>query len=1099
MVPRFKSIHLLMVIALLLGMLGMQPAQPVKAAGAAGLFFSEYIEGSSNNKALEIYNGTGAPVDLRGYKVVLYSNGSSTPGNTLTWSTETLIADGDVYVIANPSAVQAILDQADITSNVTYFNGDDAIALQRVSDNSFVDVIGQIGFDPGTFWGTAPITTLDHTLTRMETVCAGDTDGTNAFEPADEWDGYAVDTFTYLGSHTTNCFPSTETAPSVASTSPVNNGEIAKDGDITITFSEPVTLGATWYSLTCTQSSTHTAAVTDEDPVYTLNPDDNFTAGETCLLEIYAAQVTDDDTEDPPDTMESNFSLSFSVAYGCGDPFTAIPEIQGSGASSPLVGNVVSTEGIVTADFQTNAYVSGTKNGFFMESLTPDADPATSEGLFIYSYLTDVHVGDHVRVTGTVKEQYNLTELSPVTQIQVCSTGNSVTPTTFSLPVTSMADFEKFEGMYVTIPQELVIMEYYNFDQYGEIVLGTERFMQYTAVNEPDPTGYAEWTANLALNSILLDDGSEASNPNPARHPNGQEFTLSNLFRGGDILTNVVGVMDYAFSKYRIQPTAGADYQAMNPRTDAPDVIEVPGSLKVASFNVLNYFTTIDTGAFICGPSGTLECRGADTAEELARQRAKILAALNVIDADVIGVMEIENDKPLGEGELPDYAVADLVDGLNELAGAGTYAYIATGAIGGDAIKQAIIYKPASVSPVGDYQLLTTAVDSRFIDTLNRPALAQVFEDNRTGETFTVAVNHLKSKGSACTGDPDLLDGAGNCNLTRKAAAEALVDWLANPAYFPEVDNALIIGDLNSYDYEDPIDMILLGPDDEPDTSDDYTDMMRAMRGDDAYGYLYGSQIGYLDYALANYSLVDNILDVNFWHINADESDLINYDMTYKQDAQDAIYAPDAYRSSDHDPVILTMLFNTAPTANDMTVSTNEDTPMDIPLDVADAEGDALSVTIVDEPQHGELTVAGTTVTYTPNGDYNGPDSFTYKVNDGALDSAQATVSITVKPVNDAPVAIGATYDLVENGLLVFNLDAVDVDGDALSFVVTVEPAHGSVVCEGPVCTYTPDPGWFGEDSLTFKVNDGTVDSNTATVILRVSALPRIYLPIAFK
>jgi len=293
--------------------------------------------------------------------------------------------------------------------------------------------------------------------------------------------------------------------------------------------------------------------------------------------------------------------------------------------------------------------------------------------------------------------------------------------------------------------------------------------------------------------------------------------------------------------------------------------------------------------------------------------------------------------------------------------------------------------------------------------------------------------------------------------------------------------------------------MILLGPDDEPDTSDDYTDMMRAMRGDDAYGYLYGSQIGYLDYALANYSLVDNILDVNFWHINADESDLINYDMTYKQDAQDAIYAPDAYRSSDHDPVILTMLVNTAPTANDMTVSTHEDTPMDIPLDVADAESDALSVTIVDEPQHGELTVAGTTVTYTPNGDYNGPDSFTYKVNDGALDSAQATVSITVKPVNDAPVAIGATYDLVENGLLVFNLDAVDVDGDALSFVVTVEPAHGSVVCEGPVCTYTPDPGWFGEDSLTFKVNDGTVDSNTATVILRVSALPRIYLPIAFK
>ncbi|NMD26845.1 MAG: hypothetical protein GYA81_02615, partial [Chloroflexi bacterium] len=338
MVPRLKAIHLLMVMAILLGMLGMQPAQPVKAAGAAGLFFSEYIEGSSNNKALEIYNGTGAAVDLQAYKVILYSNGSSTPSSTLTWATETLIADGDVYVIANASAVQAILDQADITSTVTYYNGDDAVALQRVSDNSFVDVIGQVGFDPGTFWGTEPITTVEHTLTRMETVCEGDPIESDAFDPADEWNGFAQDTFTYLGSHTTNCFPSTETAPSVASTFPANGGEIAADGDITITFSEPVTLGEFWYSITCTQSSTHDAVVTDADPVYTLNPVEDFTAGETCLVEVYAAQVTDDDTEDPPDAMESNYSFSFTVAYGCGDAFTPIPEIQGSGTSSPIPG-----------------------------------------------------------------------------------------------------------------------------------------------------------------------------------------------------------------------------------------------------------------------------------------------------------------------------------------------------------------------------------------------------------------------------------------------------------------------------------------------------------------------------------------------------------------------------------------------------------------------------------------------------------------------------------------------------------------------------------------------------------------------------------------
>lgn len=908
----------------------------------------------------------------------------------------------------------------------------------------------------------------------------------------DEWVG--VDNISITGTPVAG-----DTAPSVASTSPANGGEAAANDNIVITFSEPVTLGDLWFDITCTESSVHSAVVTDEDPVYTLNPDNDFTAGESCTVNIYAALVTDDDTDDPPDTMESNYSFTFTVAYGCGDPFTAIPTIQGSGTSSPLVGNIVSTEGIVTADYQTNAYVSGTKNGFFMQSESADGDPATSEGLFIYSTLTDVHVGDHVRVTGTVKEQYDLTELSPVSQILVCSTGNSIDPTEFALPADSLLDFEKFEGMYVTIPQELTIVEYYNFDQFGEIVLGTERFMQFTAVNEPDPAGFAAWNADMALNSILLDDGREASNPDPARHPNGSPFTLENLFRGGDKLTNVIGVMDYNFSKYRIQPTAAADYEAVNARTPAPDVDEVPGSLKVASFNVLNYFTTIDTGAFICSPSGTMECRGADTAEELTRQRDKILAALLVIDADVVGVMEIENDRPLGPGELPDYAVADLVVGLNDAVGEGTYAFIATGAIGTDAIKQAIIYKPAAVTPVGGYQLLTSAVDSRFIDTLNRPALAQVFADNRTGESFVVAVNHLKSKGSACAGDPDQLDGAGNCNLTRKAAAQALVDWLANPTYFPDMENALIIGDLNSYDYEDPIDMIKLGSDDEADTGDDYYDMLKEIRGEEAYGYLYGSQLGYLDYALVNTHLVDYLLDVNFWNINADESDLINYDMTYKQDAQDAIYLPDAYRSSDHDPVILTLLFNTAPVANNMTVDTPEDTPLDFDLDVSDDEGDELEVTILTAPLHGSLDVLGTSVTYTPNGDYNGEDSFTYKVSDWELDSDEATVAITVTPVNDPPVAVGATYDLPENSYVMFALGVIEVDGDPLSYIIVTEPAHGSLVCVGGDCTYTPDPGWYGEDSLTFKANDGTVDSNEAVVTFRVAALPRIYLPIAFK
>jgi hypothetical protein len=277
------------------------------------------------------------------------------------------------------------------------------------------------------------------------------------------------------------------------------------------------------------------------------------------------------------------------------------------------------------------------------------------------------------------------------------------------------------------------------------------------------------------------------------------------------------------------------------------------------------------------------------------------------MDADVVGLIEIENDRP---GPNPDYAAADLVAGLNDLMGAGTYDYIPTGAIGTDAIKVALIYKPGKVTPVGAYAVLDSSVDPRFLDDYNRPVLAQSFMDNWSEEVFTVAVNHLKSKGSACPEDPDLGGGAGNCNLTRLAAAQAEVDWLAADPTGSGFGNYIIIGDLNSYDKEDPIDAILAGPDDVLGTGDDYTDLLYQFQGEDAYSYVFDGQTGYLDYALANFGFAKYIDDVEVWHINADEPDLIDYDTSYKKDAQDAIYEANAYRSSDHDPVIVSFTFD---------------------------------------------------------------------------------------------------------------------------------------------------------------------------------------------
>ena len=983
-----KKMQFLFSVLLMMGMMfSYFPVNNVVYAEPFDLFFSEYIEGSSNNKALEIYNGTGSSIDLAagGYNIQMYSNGATTAGVTINLTGT--VARCDVFVVAQASANATILAQADQTNSAGWYNGNDAVVLRK--GTAILDVIGQIGFDPVTEWGTDLISTANNTLRRLEGVETGDSNGSDVFVPASEWLGYATDTFDGLGSHTSNCIipPAgpkiNEFSASTASTD-VEYVEIIGDpdtdysaftmleiegdfsGTATGTIDEVINVGMTeengfWLQNLAANSLENGSLTlllvegfvstlgndldTNDDGIFDTTPwtaiadaiavndggASDLTYGNPVLGPNYdglssfapggASRIPDGfDTDAVTDWVRNDFDLAgipgftgtpvVGEAYNtpgatnmifvpppeaCGDMYTSIYDIQGNAPASALDGTEIATEGIVVADLQAGL------RGFNIQDPTGDFDSTTSDGIFVYSTSLDVSVGDHVRVRGTVDEYNTLTEITSVSNVWLCSTGNSIPePTEISLPVTSLDDFEKYEGMLVTFPQDLIISEYFNFDRFGEMVLTSTRHLTPTALYEPGSPEAAQAALDYALDHITLDDGRSTQNPDPAIHPNGLPFTLENLFRGGDLVTNVTGVMDYNFSLWRIQPTQGADYTPANLREATPP--DVGGNIKVASFNVLNYFTTLDAGSayWICGPSLDMECRGADTADELVRQRNKIVAAISSIDADVVGLMEIENN-------VNDDAVKDLVASLNAFMGEGTYAYVDTGVIGSDAIKLAMIYKPASVSLIGDHAILDSSVDPRFLDTKNRPVLAQSFQEPGTGTVFTVAVNHLKSKGSACDDvlDPDLGDGAGNCNLTRQAAAQALVDWLdGDPTGSGSINN-LIIGDLNSYDKEDPIDAIKLGADDTSDTADDFIDLVYKYQGDEAYGYVFDGQIGYLDHALVNKNLESKVTSVAFWHINADEPDLIDYDMTFKKDAQDLLYAPDAFRSSDHDPVLI--------------------------------------------------------------------------------------------------------------------------------------------------------------------------------------------------
>ena len=734
-------------------------------------------------------------------------------------------------------------------------------------------------------------------------------------------DGLAVDNFSITAHHTTQ----QDAAPFVQTSDPADGATDVGVGDnLTITFSEPVNVTGAWFTITCDGSGAHTATVSGGPTTFTLDPDVDFVDGDHCTLTVLHGQVTDQDGNDPPDNMEVDFTAGFTAVDACAQAFTPIYDIQGSGASAAITGNVT-TEGIVVGDFEGGAAVSG----FYLQDETGDDNPATSDGIFVFTgggTTNTVSAGERVRVTGFARERFTQTTLngsnsntSPVSGASIvhCGTG-SVQPTVVEMPFESVTFPERFEGMLVTFPQALVISEYFNYDRFGEIVLaqplaGEDRPYTGTALDPPGDAANARTAAN-AVRRITLDDNVSAQNPSVLRHPDGQPFSLTNRFRGGDTVANTTGILGFDFDLYRIYPTTPADYTAVNPRPAAPD--DVGGTLRVAAMNTLNFFLTPDAiqddsgtdnpADNVCGGNANLECRGWDGNQplEFDRQRDKLLQALAGLDAAVIGLNELENTPGVEPLLDPNRGV---VAGLNALPGVGPFDAIDTGVIGTDAIRVGIIYRSDLVRPVGAFKLLDSTVDPRFIDTKNRPSLAQTFDVIATGARFTVVVNHLKSKGSDCNdvGDPDTDDGQGNCAGTRLQAAKALVDWIATDPTGSGDRDYLILGDLNSYAMEDSVAAIKAGADDTAGTADDFTNLIAKYQGRLAHSYVFDGQSGYLDHALASPTLVGQVTGAADWHINSDEPDVLDYDTSFKPAAQEALYEPNQYRTSDHDPVVV--------------------------------------------------------------------------------------------------------------------------------------------------------------------------------------------------
>ena len=586
-----------------------------------------------------------------------------------------------------------------------------------------------------------------------------------------------------------------------------------------------------------------------------------------------------------------------------GPATTSIPTIQGSGEASALVGQEVTITGVVTGDFQSNdGDTQSDLGGFFVQDV-PDADSSTSDGIFVFdgdAPATDVDAGDSVRITGTVNEYFGETQLSASSVSIVGAGAILAAPVNFPVAAATtnsdgerIADLERYEGMLIRLPQTMTVSEVRNLERYGEVQLSANgRPYQFTNGNTPDVAAYDQHLDSIARRRIVIDDGNSTMNATSIRYLNAGGASGYSI-RVGDESTDVTGNLRYSRGSgsagtetWRLVPVVDPVFADSNPRPGAP---AIGGSLRIASFNADNFFSTIDSGQSICGPSGSSSCRGADSSVELNRQLAKIAAALTMIDADIIGLIEVENNASA--------SLQAIVDALNAISGAGTYAFVDTGTIGSDAIKVGFIYKSVDVSLQGLHAVLGSNVDARFDDRRNRPALAQTFVQDTTGAVITLVVNHLKSKGSDCdaVGDPDTGDGQANCNQVRTAAASAIADWIALDPTTSGDSDFFIFGDLNSHVAEDPLTTLKAAG---------YTNLVEAASGDSAYSFIFDGQSGALDHALASASLVPQVAETIEWHVNADEPAVLDYNLESGRDP--ALFdANSPYGSSDHDPIII--------------------------------------------------------------------------------------------------------------------------------------------------------------------------------------------------
>src|SRR6184192_280556 len=906
--------RLLALVVLVSMVVTLVPLSRSAEALSTSVVISQVYGGGGNSGAqftndfIELFNRGGASIDLSGWSVQYTS--ATGPGNfgsaanLITPLTGT-IAPGQYVLIQEAAGTTpvAALPAPDVTDATPINMGAAGGKVVLVNTTSplgcnggstpcsaaaVATIVDLIGYDGANFFEGAAAPTLSNATAafRKNAGCTESDNNSTDFEalaPAPR--------------NTTSPlhFCTGDNAPAVTATSPLAGATgVAFNTDITITFSEPVDVSSPWYTIGCATSGSHGAAQTGGPTTFTLDPTVDFAFSESCTVTVLAAQVTDQDTVDPPNNMLGNFAFSFTTEAPPPPP-TFIHEIQGAAHVSPLLGQTFgNVPGIVTTK---------RTNGFNLQDPSPDSDPATSEGIFVFtgSAPASISVGDAVRVKATVSEfrpggasglsNLSITELVSPT-VTVLSHGNPLPAATViglggRMPPTSVIEddasdgnvetsgvfdpasdgldfYESLEGMLVQINDPVIVGPTNSFNE--------------IPVLPDDGTWAGPRTAHGGILYSYADGNPERIIVDDGIVPMPQRLNVGDHFAG-----SVTGVVDYNFGLFMVEltqsPTVVSGGLAKEV-TASPTVNE----LTVATFNVQN----LDPG---------------DGTAKFTKLAALIVN--NMKSPDLVAVEEVQdNNGPTDDGTVdPSVTVSTLIAAISA-AGGPTYEYRQINPVNdqdggepGGNIRQIFLFRTdRGLSFVdrsgGDSTTATTVTSAGGTPQLSfspgridptdsawnssrKPLAGEFLFD---GQRLFVIANHFNSKG----GDQPLTGRfqppTRSSEVQRHQQATIEAGFVQQIRAIDPNANVVVLGDLNDFEFSETIHILEAGG---------LTDLYDTLPLAERYSYVFEGNSQTLDHILVSGSLADrSTLDVV--HVNAEFAD----------------------QASDHDPSVVRIVLN---------------------------------------------------------------------------------------------------------------------------------------------------------------------------------------------